>query len=189
MRASMPLRPPAVARSAMRVPLVGNSRDCSRASRSGGATKITVSLIGDARIGFSAGGVTPVRRDGLIVPVVERSPVSAEVRCSKGRLPLKEAVEFFLELLLVEQLAAHDAVDLRAQFGDAIFVSKLHFGLSADQAGEDIVTKCEVGAGRDRPDGHDDQSADHDPESDRSDADLMSGMRERVAVVSTVQMS
>ena len=84
---------------------------------------------------------------------------------------------------------AHNAIDLRAQFGDAVFVSKLHFGLSADQPGQDIVTKCEVSARRYRPDGHDDKTADHDPESDWSDTDLMSGMRERVAVVSTLHMS
>ena len=104
------------------------------------------------------------------------------------RLPLQQAVEFFLELLLVEQLAAHDAVDLRAQFGDAILIGKLHLGLPADQPREDIVAKCEIGAGRDGPDGHDDKRADHDPERDRPYADLMSGMRERVAVVTSVQM-
>jgi hypothetical protein len=101
---------------------------------------------------------------------------------------LKQAVEFLLELLLIKHLTAHDAVDLRAQFGDAIFVGKLHFGLPPDQPGQDIVTKCEVGAGCDGPDRHDDKGTDYDPECNWPYPDLMVGMRERVPVVSALQM-
>jgi hypothetical protein len=79
--------------------------------------------------------------------------------------------------------AAHDAVDLRAQFGDAIFVGNLHFGRPNDQPGQDIVAKCEVGAGCDGLDRHDDKDADHDPECNWPDPDLTSGGRERVPVV------
>jgi hypothetical protein len=107
----------------------------------------------------------------------------------QSRLSLKQTVERLFELLLVEQLTAHNAVDLCAQFGNAIFVGKLHFSLPADQPGQDIIAKCEVGAGRDRPDCHGDETADHDPESDWPDADLMSGVCERVPVMGTLQMS
>jgi len=91
-------------------------------------------------------------------------------------------------LIRVSSLAAHDAVDLRTQFGDAILVGELHFGLPTDQPGQNIVTKCKVGAGRDGPDGHDDEGADHNPERNRTYPDLMSGMRERVPVVRMLHM-
>ena len=65
----------------MRVALAGNSRDSSRASRSGGATKITVSLIGEGLTGLSTGGAM---RAGLIEPVVATSPPSAELRLSSA---------------------------------------------------------------------------------------------------------
>src|SRR5262245_55306909 len=140
-RANTPPRPPAVALSAMRVVVVASSRDCSRASRSGGATKITVSLMGRTRAGFSAGTIAAgAVRAGLMVPVVDGSPVSAVVRCSRS-LPLKQCIEFFLELLLIEELATHDAVDLGAQFGNAILIGELHFRLPSHQSGQDIVTK------------------------------------------------
>ena len=51
-------------------------------------------------------------------------------------------VSILIELLLIKQLATHDAIDLGAQFSDAIFVGKLHFGLPTDQPGQDIVTEC-----------------------------------------------
>ena len=53
-----------------------------------------------------------------------------------------------------------------------------------DQPGQDIVAKCEVGAGCDGLDRHDDKDADHDPECNWPDPDLTSGGRERVPVVS-----
>ena len=72
------------------------------------------------------------------------------------------------------------AVDLRAQFGDAIFIGELHVGLPADQPGEDILAKGEIGAGGDRPHAHDDQSADDDPERHRPETDLAAGMNQSV---------
>ena len=91
---SMPARPPAVARSATRVALVGNSRDCNRASRSGGATKITVSLIGDGWIFSGAVKVGGAIREGFIDPVLETSPVSADVRCSNADWRWSNALSF-----------------------------------------------------------------------------------------------
>jgi hypothetical protein len=66
----------------------------------------------------------------------------------KRCLPLKQCVEFFLELLLIEELATHDAIDLGAQFGNAVLICELHLGLPPDQSGQDIVPKSKVGAGR-----------------------------------------
>ena len=86
-----------------------------------------------------------------------------------------------LELLLVEQLAARHAVDLRAQLGDAILVGELHFGLARDQPGQHVVAEREIGRGDDGPARHDHQRADHDPEGDRAEADLAAGMGQRVA--------
>jgi hypothetical protein len=83
-------------------------------------------------------------------------------------------------LLLVQQLAPGDAVDLRAQLRDAILVAGLHVRLPGDQAGEHVLAEGEVGGGRDAPDRHDHQRADHDPEHDRSDAQAPSGMHERI---------
>ena len=188
-RASMPPRPPAVVRSATRVSGACISRDCNRASRSGGAEKITVSLIGEGRTGLSAdveaGGAT---RAGL--DCAGREAVAGECRGAllQRRLPLEQRVELFLELFLVEQLATHDAIDLRAQFGDTVLIGKLHLGLPSDQAGEDIVAEREIAAGRDRPGRHHHKRANHDPECDRSDADLVSGVRERVAILAAVEM-
>src|SRR5262245_42382244 len=149
-RASMPPRPPDVAQSATRVVLSGSSRDCRRASRSGGATKITVSLMGEARAGFSAGIVAGgAVRAGLIAPVIDRSPVRAVVRCSRVACRWSSVLSFFFKLLLIEQLPAHNAIDLCTQFRNTIFIRKLHFGLPADQARQDIVAKGKIGAGRD----------------------------------------
>src|SRR5439155_14805735 len=107
----------------------------------------------------------------------------------KSGLALEQGVEFFLDLLLVEQLATHDPVDLRTQFSNTIFIGELHFRLSANQARKNIVTKSEVSAGRDRPHRHNDQRADYDPERDRSNTDLVSGVGKCVDVVSPVQVS
>ena len=63
-------------------------------------------------------------------------------------------------------------------------VGNLHFGRPTDQPGQDIVAKCEVGAGCDGLDRHDDKDADHDPECNWPDPDLTSGGRERVPVAS-----
>jgi hypothetical protein len=42
-----------------------------------------VSLIGDTRTGFSAGGMAAGVRAGLTVPVVDGSPASTDARCSR----------------------------------------------------------------------------------------------------------
>ena len=147
--------------------LAGNSRDSSRASRSGGAVKITVSLIGEGLIGRSSARVAAMRcvradRAGGRRVAAERRGALLE-----HRLPLQQRVELLLELLLVEQLPAGDAVDLGAQFGDAVLVGELHLGLAADQPGQHVLVECEISAGGDRPDRHDHQRADHDPKRDR----------------------
>ena len=67
----------------------------------------------------------------------------------EGHLPLQQCIEFLLELFLVKKLTAHDAVHLRAQFGDAILIGELHLGLPADQSRKDAFAKREIGAGRD----------------------------------------
>ncbi len=95
-------------------------------------------------------------------------------------LSLQQCVEFLLELLLVEQLAAGDAVDLRAQLGDAVFVGELHLRLAGDEAGEHVVVEGEIGSGHDRPDAHDHQRADHDPEQHGTDAHLAAAMHQHV---------
>jgi hypothetical protein len=85
-------------------------------------------MIGDVRVGFSA-GVAPrgAMRAGVIVLVVDKSPVSAEVSCSNVacRNSVVAAVRLLLvELdLFVEELA--NAVDLRAhqQYGLHVFAS------------------------------------------------------------------
>jgi hypothetical protein len=89
-------------------------------------------------------------------------------------------IELLLELFLVEQLAAGDAIDLRTQVGDTVFIGELHFRLTADQSREHVVAKGEIGAGGDRPYAHDDEAADHNPEGDRAEPDLTAGMAERV---------
>jgi hypothetical protein len=79
----------------MRVMLSGNSRDSSRASRSGGAEKITVSLIGEALTGRSAGACAgSALRAGRIEPVVFISPPSAVVRCSNVACRCNSALSF-----------------------------------------------------------------------------------------------
>ena len=82
-RPSMPSSPSASLRLAMRVMVAGNSRDSSRASRSGGAVKITVSLIGEALTGLSNRQrvVRGPQRAGR-VDVSRRAP-----RCGSPALP------------------------------------------------------------------------------------------------------
>ena len=66
-------------------------------------------------------------------------PLSAVGARFKRRLPAQQIVELLLELLLVEQLPAGGAVDLGAQFGDAVLVGVLLLGLARDQAFEHVV--------------------------------------------------
>ena len=93
-----------------------------------------------------------------------------------------DLVELLVELLLVEQLPAGGAIDLGAQFGDAVFIGVLHLGLTGDQPGQDVVAKGEIGRGRRRPHAEHDDRADDDPEHDRPEPDLLAGMDDGIAV-------
>src|SRR5262249_61586968 len=86
------------------------------------------------------------------------------------RLPAQNLVELLLVLLLVEQLAARKAVDLGAQFGDAILVAELHLRLARDQSGEHVLAESEIsgGAGGSRP--PDPHPRRHEPEAQRPQA-------------------
>src|SRR5262249_48637349 len=96
-------------------------------------------------------------------------------------LAAKDLIELLLELILVEQLAASDTIDLRAQFGDPVFVSELHLCLTRNQTGQHVVTKGEICGGSDRPHCHEHQRADPDPKRDRSETQLAAGMGQGVA--------
>ena len=96
------------------------------------------------------------------------------------RLAASHGIELLLVLLLIEQLPARHAVDLAAQFRDAILIGILHLGLAGDQAGEEVVAKSKIGRGHDRPRRHHHQGADEGPKRDRPDAELTPGMGERV---------
>ena len=69
-----------------------------------------------------------------------------------------------------------------AQLGDAVFVGVLHFGLTGDQPGQDVVAKREIGGGRRRPHAEQHDGADDDPEHHRADPDLLAGMDDGVAM-------
>jgi hypothetical protein len=99
----------------------------------------------------------------------------------QGRLPPHQLPDPLLDLLLVEQLAAGEAVDLTAKLGDPVFVGVLHLGLPRDQAGEQIIAEGEIGCGAGGPQGHHQQAGDRKPEHDRADADLAAGVGESVA--------
>ena len=73
---------------------------------------------------------------------------SVVARDSSTRLFAHELIELLLELLLIEQLAAGDAVDLRAQFGDAVLIGELHLRLARDQPLQHVVVEGEIGAGQ-----------------------------------------
>ena len=109
------------------------------------------------------------------------SPLSALARDSKADLPAQNLIELLLVLLLVEQLAAGDPVDLGAQLGDAILVAELHFRLPGDEPGQHVLAEGEIGGGGDGPHRHDHQRADHHPEGDRSEPELPPGVDEDVA--------
>ena len=162
------------------------ARDSSRASRSGGATKITVSLIGEGfRVPEAGVSTAAPRAGGLIEPVAAVSGIapSAVARDSERGLAPHDLVELLVELFLVEQLAAGGAVDLGAQFRDAVFIGVLHFGLTGDQPGQDVVAKREIGGGRCRPHAEQHDRADNDPEHDGAEPDLLAGMHDGVAVI------
>ena len=163
---------------------MSGARDSSRASRSGGATKITVSLIGEG-FGVPAGASAAAPRPGgRIEPVTDASGMapSAVARDSSAVWPPHDLVELLVELLLVQQLAAGGAVDPRAQFGDAILIGVLHLGLTGDQPRQHVVAKREIGGGGRRPHAEHGDRADPDPEHHRPEANLLAGMGDDVAV-------
>ena len=86
------------------------------------------------------------RAGGLIEPVghVGQAGERGGARFEQ-RLPAHDLIELRLELLLVEQLPAGDAVDLGAQFGDAVLVGELHLRLARDQPRQHVVVECEIG--------------------------------------------
>ena len=99
--------------------------------------KITVSLIGEALSGAAGDG--SAQRGGAAFDRAGRRRIghAGERRGARfqRRLPAQDLLELLLELLLVEQLAAGDAVDLRAQFRDAVLVGELLLLLAARSAG------------------------------------------------------
>ncbi len=135
-------------------------------------------------IGDGERSVEP-RRRGAVSDRAGRGRVGDAAECGGARfqrgLAAHQVIELLLELFLVQQLAAGGAIDLRAQFGDAVFIGELLLGLARDQALEDIVAEREIGRGGDRPAGHDHDGADRDPECHRPEPDLPAGMRDRVA--------
>jgi hypothetical protein len=96
------------------------------------------------------------------------------------RLSAHDLFELLFELLLIEQLPAGDAIDLRAQLGDAILIGELLLLLAGNQPGQHVVVEGEIGAGRKRPAGHDHEAADRDPERDRTEPHLAAGVHQRV---------
>ena len=133
---------------------------------------------GRGRIGGGAAGRGTDRSGGRrIRDRAERGGA----RFQRGLAP-HDLVELLVELFLIEQLAAGGAVDLGAQFGDAVFIGVLHLGLTGDQPGQDVVAKREIGGGRRRPHAEHDDGADDDPEHHRAEPDLLAGMDDGVAV-------
>src|SRR5690606_19779639 len=63
------------------------------------------------------------------------------------RLALQKLAHLALHELLVEQLAAGDAVDLRAQGGNPIFIGLLHPRLPRNRGADQVVAQDEVGGG------------------------------------------
>ncbi len=96
-------------------------------------------------------------------------------------LAADDLLELLLVLLLIEELAARNPVDLRTQFSDTILVAELHVGLPGDEPGEHVLAEGEIGCGADAPDRHYHQGADHHPEGDRSEPQLAPGMAQRIA--------
>jgi len=80
-------------------------------------------------------------------------------------------------------LTAGGAVDLGAQFGDAVFIAVLHLGLTGDQPRQDVIAEREIGRGCRRPHAEHGDRPDRDPEYHRPEADLLAGMDDGVAVL------
>ena len=72
----------------------------------------------------------------------------------KLRLPLEEFGDLLLHQLLVEQLAAGDAVDLRTQRRDAVLIGLLDARLASRARPDQVVAQDEVGGGEKVADGN-----------------------------------
>ena len=106
-----------------------------------------MSLIGEGfGVAERAGSAAPpARADGLIDPVtVGGMAPSAVARDSSVVCAAHDLVELLVELFLIEQLPAGGAVDLGAQFGDAVLVGVLHLRLARDQPGQNVVAEEQI---------------------------------------------
>jgi hypothetical protein len=63
-------------------------------------------------------------------------------------LPSQDLIELLVELFLIEKLSSGNPVHLRAQFRNTILIGDLHFSLSGDQTGKNIIAECEIGPRR-----------------------------------------
>ncbi len=70
------------------------------------------------------------------------------------RLPGQQFGNLALDELLVENLPARDAVDLRAQGRDAVFIGLLHAGLPRGRGAEQIVAQHQIRSGKQIADRH-----------------------------------
>jgi hypothetical protein len=94
-------------------------------------------------------------------------------------------LKLLLELFLIEQLPAGDAINLCPQFCNAVFVGVLLLFLTCDQPSENIVVEGEISAGRKRPARHDDEASNRNPKRERSEPKLAAGVRQRVVCALT----
>ena len=99
----------------------------------------------------------------------------------QGGLTAQNLLELLLVLLLVDQLAACDAVDPGAQFGDTVLVAELQLGLPGEEPREHVLAESKIGGGRDAPCRHDHQRADHHPKGHGAEPQLPPRMGKRVA--------
>ena len=122
-------------------------------TRSGAGKAATVSLIGEGLVVPRGGECSPVTpgRAGADRSGRRRIRQPGQRCCARlqHRLAAHDLFELLIELLLVEELAAGQAVDLRAQLGNAILVGVLHVRLAGDQPGQEIVAEGKIGGGRD----------------------------------------
>jgi hypothetical protein len=96
----------------------------------------------------------------------------------QGSFAAQKIIEFLLELLLVEELAAGGTVDARAQFGDTVFIGILLLRLPCHQLLEHVIAEGKISRSGDRPAGHDDDGAHRNPKGHRSEPDLPPCMRD-----------
>ena len=106
----------------------------------------------------------------------------------QGGLAPHDLIELLVELLLIEQLPAGGAIDLGAQFGDAVFIGVLHVRLSRDQSRQHVVAEREIGGGRGGPCAQYRDRPDHDPEHHGSEPHLLAGVDDGVAVLRGLQL-